>query len=92
MRVYGNSLQPSIFDAFAKDDARLTAEEFKRDLGLNLLGDAPGAGHTKFMQLAATINGLRDTGGVPGRFTIDERTNFVPVAVGSSERDVDLAD
>ncbi|MFE3057128.1 hypothetical protein [Nocardia sp. NPDC059239] len=56
-----------------------TAEEFKRDLGLNLIGDVPNAGHTKFMQLAATINGLRDNGGVPGCFTVGDRTQFVPL-------------
>jgi hypothetical protein len=58
-----------------------TVEEFRKDIGLNLIGDVPEAEgkNTKFQQLAATISGLRRTGGIPGKFVVDSGTEFVPL-------------
>jgi hypothetical protein len=62
-----------------------TVEEFRNDLGHNLIGDIPDSGKTKFEQLASTVGLLRDQHGLPGRFSVTEQTLFTPlVAVPDS--------
>ncbi|MGW0048139.1 hypothetical protein [Nocardia cyriacigeorgica] len=58
-----------------------SVEEFRKDIGVNLVGDVPEAEgkNTKFQQLASTIAGLRRTGGIEGKFEIDPSAVFVPL-------------
>jgi hypothetical protein len=62
-----------------------TVEEFRNDLGHNLIGDIADSGKTKFEQLASTIGLLRDQHGLTGRFMVTEQTLFTAlVAVPDS--------
>ncbi|MCV7129800.1 MULTISPECIES: hypothetical protein [Mycolicibacterium] len=54
-------------------------EEFRNDIGHNLIGDVADSGKTKLDQLASTIALLRAKGGLSGRFDVADDTLWVPL-------------
>jgi hypothetical protein len=56
-----------------------TVEEFRNDIGHNLIGDVADSGKTKLDQLASTIAPLCGKGGLPGRFEVADVTLYLPL-------------